>query len=151
MPREPQLENPTSADALVLAQSPNQHRTARWRGWAVSGASVIAGSLFVLAPIDNAASAQPSLQPRQASVCSAADRKEAKKAEREAKKAERARQKAERDEARAAKREERAAKAHGKSNHADDSDQRTAAKSKSKSDSREANIDLGGNDPLEGL
>ena len=150
MPREPHREKSIGTDALVFAQSvsPNERRTGRWKGWAVVTLSV-AGSLFVLAPIDSAASAQPGVQQHHASVCSAADKKEAQKAAREAKKAERARQKAERDEARAAKKEERAAKAHSKGKHGDDDDTRTA--SKSKSDSKDANVDLGGNDPLEGL
>ena len=149
MSREPHREKSTGTDALVFAHSvsPNQRRMGRWKSWAVVTLSV-AGSLFVVAPI-HAANVQPGLQTHRAGVCSAADRKEAQKAAREAKKAERARQKAERDEARAAKKEERAAKAHAKAKHADDDDTRTA--SKSKSDSKDANVDLGGNDPLEGL
>jgi hypothetical protein len=72
-----------------------------------------------------------------------------KKAQREAKKAEREAKKQERADARAAKKD----KAHKAASHDDleDVDNRTASKSKSKGSAKEANIDLGGNDPLEGL
>jgi basic membrane lipoprotein Med (substrate-binding protein (PBP1-ABC) superfamily) len=113
----------------------NERRPGNRRHWVLGVALAVGAFLFGLAPLGSSASAQPGSH--------AISTDSSKKADKEAKKAERAA-------ARAAKKKEQ--KEHAASKHKDDDDRSLAKAKTGKSASKSgSSVNLGDDDPLEGL